>query len=748
MPRAKTLWAALISCAAILLCDSVVVAQVDARDTRSCAELTADWRLWSALSQHPWSQKEIDQKVFFSLDRLKVALHAVPLTAPVRLMGNETEDYAQKNPGRPGVQAYSAAAELYKAGAYKKAVPLFDQIVADRDSSYRAAAAYTAARATLLLGDLEGAGVRIDALVRDPTLQDFAGQAYDLFSKIRYQSDAAPLNAAEMSQIGFLLTAPSAAVCGSPAGEWFRRKVDDEFSELVGVPLTYNRWNRFTSRTIASTVMVKLDPVLDFASVVRPQSKFDTRPYGRREEGWKDPAPMELLVHIRERWDATRNPLWAVTLAEHATDESDLNRITASLQILRAWPGLPAPARARYAWRIAAQVVRIKLIAGKIDEALAAASLLTSDDLIAARTASPQPDIVMASRMILADGIRWFVRSDDFASARRWALEAARQFGLTVPEELKPLLVRNLDELYDDPVLGLRRSNGIVELENARGIFDIYSSHQLIEISRRSDLAPDDRRAFVGAAWTRAYMLEHWPDVIGWLPDMARAYPELDDDIRNVRHAWFRGGERHGALLMMLRTPGLHFLPSWSRPPGGPEYRSFNWGTRSDIRKFDYGNPSDGNWWCSPGAAELKMVTGNAFVDMALENRWIPDLFEGEVTPEKIEPANRAIAAYPLLKAADSGELARLANTGSSSKRLAEAAVKWGDGITWFDRLLGRDRDVPEALARAVAATRHGCRRPPENGPWSRAAYELLHRDYPDSDWAKQTKYWFDTVHQ
>jgi len=752
MPRARSLWAALVSCAAILFWNSVASAQADLPDTRSCEELTADWPLWSALSAHPWTRAEIDRKVFFSLDRLKIALHAAPLTAPVKLASNETEDYVQENPGRPGVEAYSAAAAFYGRGEFKKAVPLFDKIASDRGSDYRAPAAYTAARATLLMGDLAGAGARIEALAGDPALQEFAAQAYDLFSKIRYQSEAVPVNAAEISQISFMLTAPTEAVCASPLGEQLRRNFDGEFTELISLPLEYNRWNRFWIRTMASTPMASLDPVVEAAAFIETPWHYVTTFHGYGTVGWGDeprpldPASAALATLARGRWIAGHNPIWGAILAEHTRDQTDLEHIAEALAILRKWPGLPKAAEARYAWRLVAQVVRLKLMAGKIDEALAAASLLTPADFAADR-GKPQPEIKQAEGTILASGIRWFAQRNDFESARRWALDGAEQFRLPIPNELKPLLVRNLGELYGDPRLGLPKVNGTVELGDLRLLFDLFSSRQLIEFSRRPDIASDDRRAFVAAAWARAYALEHWDDLVAWAPDLARAFPESEADIEPLEHAWFRGTVRHRAMLVMLRMPGLVILPSWARPPGGPEHWNSLGGAReADVRKFDSQNPSDGNWWCSPDGQEIAVDAAKDFVGMAVDTYWYHSELRDEVKEKDSDDAEHYFATFPLLKAADTSELEALDGVGSSTQRLAEAAVKWGNGITWFDRLLGRDRDVSEALARSVAATRYACRIPRENGPWSRAAYDLLHKNYPNSEWAKRTKYWFNTI--
>jgi hypothetical protein len=50
---------------------------------------------------------------------------------------------------------------------------------------------------------------------------------------------------------------------------------------------------------------------------------------------------------------------------------------------------------------------------------------------------------------------------------------------------------------------------------------------------------------------------------------------------------------------------------------------------------------------------------------------------------------------------------------------------------------------VPEALHIAVTSTRYGCT-DKDTGRWSKAAFQLLHKRYPKSEWAKKTPYWFN----
>jgi TolA-binding protein len=52
------------------------------------------------------------------------------------------------------------------------------------------------------------------------------------------------------------------------------------------------------------------------------------------------------------------------------------------------------------------------------------------------------------------------------------------------------------------------------------------------------------------------------------------------------------------------------------------------------------------------------------------------------------------------------------------------------------------DPRVPEALSRAVKNTRMNCNNA-RTSALSEAAFDLLHKRYPNTTWAKSTKYWY-----
>jgi hypothetical protein len=62
--------------------------------------------------------------------------------------------------------------------------------------------------------------------------------------------------------------------------------------------------------------------------------------------------------------------------------------------------------------------------------------------------------------------------------------------------------------------------------------------------------------------------------------------------------------------------------------------------------------------------------------------------------------------------------------------------------VVAFARKHPDDKRVPEALHRAVQASYY--RLTDKNtGTYSKQAFDLLHRQYPKSDWAARTKYWY-----
>jgi hypothetical protein len=704
----------------------------------ACEDLSAYWPLWRALAVGNGTSDQSQFKPLFPLIEVIEALRAVPLTKPLPAeFADQMEYYRPQNYYAVDAWAhavpYAKAAAVYEAGDLPEAIRQFDAIVAGGDpkkpaifnSPFRAAAAYTAARAAFRLGNFEDGAVRIDRILADPSLSEFWAAAWMLIPRIRYGTDAAPLAAAEMVAISRLMTIPTTVMCGEPTNGVFGKVVLEAAREDSWLPETGS--GEF------------LKPGLDYVRA--------------------DPIIMLLATQepavARERWQATRNPLWALQLGG---TEQDLSAMSDAIGVVRTWPDLTDRAKASLVWELAATRAHSLLISGKPTEALAALAEPTPQERQIVE-ADPPDRVRDAFDALLNNNIRYLVARHEMARARQWAIAAGTALRWPIAAPLKPLLAESLDELYRHSVLGITPVDGATTLGPWRRLLDGWSSERLIAFSRRPDVAPEDRRAMVGAAWIRAFALRRWGDVYAWLPDLRTAFPRLGPDIDLIEGAWLPINKRHLVTRMVLRSPGLVALPSWGRPPGDAgQAEILNDVHRPwDVLAFDPYHASDGNWWCSPSPSAVLDQDWEAILEPLRED--IREAESQQAAPTPTTPTDetdwRAIqaarnAAYaadiPLMRDVDRKELDALAAAGSASERLAEDAVEWGRHRDWLAGWFSSDEYLPETLHLAVRATRFGCRRPPDNSPWSRTAFKMLHERYPASEWTKGTPYWFGVL--
>jgi len=73
-----------------------------------------------------------------------------------------------------------------------------------------------------------------------------------------------------------------------------------------------------------------------------------------------------------------------------------------------------------------------------------------------------------------------------------------------------------------------------------------------------------------------------------------------------------------------------------------------------------------------------------------------------------------------------------------------DAAPSWmASQVLDWAKAHPEDPRIPEALHLAVRATRYGCD-DQHTASYSKAAFELLHRRYPKSEWTRKTPFWFE----
>ncbi len=133
------------------------------------------------------------------------------------------------------------------------------------------------------------------------------------------------------------------------------------------------------------------------------------------------------------------------------------------------------------------------------------------------------------------------------------------------------------------------------------------------------------------------------------------------------------------------------------------------------------------NWWCLAEDVHrgwLVIGEGN---------------FEGMSKPlRSLYPDDKPYQAAFLSedqKARASEEWKSLQAVGPAPNYLSQQVIGWA-------KKNPKDPRVSEALHLAVRCTRYGCTNK-ETTRFSQQAFELLHSRYPQSSWAKKTKYWY-----
>lgn len=331
---------------------------------------------------------------------------------------------------------------------------------------------------------------------------------------------------------------------------------------------------------------------------------------------------------------------------------------------------------------------------------------------------------------------------------------------------LRVYFVESLDELSQ--IYG-----GIPFDGYAQRLINFLPYSDLAVLAGKTRLHPLDRAELARVAFTRAVALGRYQDAVGLLPLVAETNPSLSQAVAQILGAIFERRRRQLVALLILRNPGFNLLlndASTTRIENeGELWRDAEW----SFRRPDENRPISGlrryrnlrNWWCATEApvSAIELAIEDLSALLRVPEGWgryqtINGMTLGEAeralrsdagdqfhTRDDVRSILRTFVTESLfLRLADWGQLQALSKVDCAPKMLAEAVIEWAGSSSLVTRAIGWDGDLPEALHRTVVSTRYGCNRRVKHGRYSRRAYQLLHKRYPDSAWAKKTPYWFD----
>src|SRR6266850_6046278 len=391
----------------------------------------------------------------------------------------------------------------------------------------------------------------------------------------------------------------------------------------------------------------------------------------------------EALDHSLAKWQSTHAATWLIASLSKLDGK---NAKTAELisQAMSIKPATPAFASSRF------HIVRLLLDSGKIDDAR---SML--DELLAqnrSRFDKSSLNLLLSQRMLLARNLAEFLTfAQRVPAGFSW-----NDDGREVPTESSEL------------------SEGNKSLQG-KLLFDQDATHLLNqefplvllkEAAKSNALSSHLRRDVAQAAWLRAVLLGDNKTAEELVPILKTLVPELSSLLDDFLSAPQADSKRFTAIYAWLKFPGLE--PVVDSGVG----RETPLG-RQDVYRD--------NWWC---AAAFSPVP-----DAADDEKNKPQSFAATTktgVPVFLRETEKAVAAR---------EHSKLTALGAAPNYLCQQVIQWTTKNP-------NDPRVPEALHLAVNTTRHGCT-DKETGRWSKAAFDLLHRKYPNTEWAKKTPYWF-----
>ena len=390
------------------------------------------------------------------------------------------------------------------------------------------------------------------------------------------------------------------------------------------------------------------------------------------------------LDHSLAKWQATHSIPWLIA-ALTKIDAKHLKTAELVEQAVKIRPDSAAYPTTVF------HLVRLDLQAGRMDEA----RRRLDESLVKYRSSlnASSLNLLLNLRMALAERLGDFLTyAQRLPAGFSW-----NDDGREIPSELKD------DEEVDRSLQGQK----LFDLDAAQILNQGMPLAVLKQAAESNTLPAHLRRDLAQAVWLRAVLLEDYQTANELVPTLKALLPDFSSSLDSFAAESQPEAKKFAALYAWLKFPGLEPIVDAGI------------GRHTALAKQDSYRD---NWWCGSAFAPGTSVEGSGN-----ENKAGPLIkMDTNTFPVFLTQTQRAAAAK---------EHAMLTVLGAAPNYLCRQVVQWSTRNP-------DDPRVPEALHLAVKTTRYGCTNK-ETGRWSKAAYDLLHKRYPGSTWAKQTPYWF-----
>jgi hypothetical protein len=384
--------------------------------------------------------------------------------------------------------------------------------------------------------------------------------------------------------------------------------------------------------------------------------------------------------HALSRWQATRSNPWLIA-ALSLIDGKDpkANELIAEAQKVNNRAAAFAAARFH--------AIRLLMETGKATEArtLLDQTLKNERD----RFDESALNLLIGQRMLLANSLDEFLTD----ATRVPAALSWNDDGRELPAE---------DAETSDETKA-RAGKPLFDVDAAKALNQQLPLSMLKEAAKSNVLPVGPRRDLVQAAWLRAALLGETKTADELTPVLASLVPEIATLLKEYSSQTQSDEKKFAALYIWLKTPGMEPVVD------------AGFGRQDPLTKQDSYRD---NWWCSSFFQVATPDENREAVQFTATGQNPPPRF---LSPGEVERGAK--------------EWSTLSAFGAAPNYIVRQVMQWANTHR-------NDPRVPEALHLAVKTTRFGCT-DKDSPRWSKAAFDLLHRNYPNSPWTKKTPYWF-----
>jgi len=384
--------------------------------------------------------------------------------------------------------------------------------------------------------------------------------------------------------------------------------------------------------------------------------------------------------HALGRWQSTHSPAWLIASLT-LTDGKHPQAAELLAEALKVKSSSPAFPAARF------HAIRFLLDAGKNVEA----RTLLDQTLKTERAHFDESslNLLLSQRMLLANTLSEFLADAVRVPAALSWNDDGRE---TAADE---------GESSDD--MKALRGKPFFDVDAAHAINQQLPLSVLKQAAQSNVLPPGPRQDLAQAAWLRAALLGDTQTADALAPLLSQLAPALSESMRNYVSITQPDEKKFAAIYAWLKAPGLEPVVDAGV------------GRQTPLQEQDSYRD---NWWCSsylpPGTDE----DNREMIQFTAVTTGAPPRFLSSAEVQKAEAEGNMLRAL-----------------GTAPNYISKQVIQWANTHP-------NDPRVPEALHLAVKTTRFGCT-DKDSVRWSKAAFDLLHKKYPNSPWTKKTPYWF-----